>query len=266
MVDGLSSTTRATQATYAMVLAGGRGSRLGQLTDNRAKPAAPFGGKFRLIDFAPSNCVNSGIRPIGVATQYKAQSLIQHLKCGWSFLDGRFGECVDVLPAQQRLEDHWYRGTADAVYQNLDLLRRSGPELVLVWRVITSNKMDYGRLIEAHLNRSADMTVACLETSIREARAFGVMGIDEDWGIRDNGLCNRDRKHMVMASAMELLAGAGSRTQIATLTDLRRGSGIVRTPPASGSSADARFGRTPHLQASPSNACFPPDSGPSRAA
>ena len=132
MPDSLSSTTRATQATYAMVLAGGRGSRLGQLTDNRAKPAVPFGGKFRIIDFALSNCVNSGIRRIGVATQYKAQSLIQHLKSGWSFLDGRFGEFVDVLPAQQRLEDHWYRGTADAVYQNLDLLRRTGPVLVII--------------------------------------------------------------------------------------------------------------------------------------
>ena len=163
-----------------MVLAGGRGSRLGQLTDNRAKPAVPFGGKFRIIDFALSNCVNSRIRRIGVATQYKAQSLIQHLKCGWSFLDGRFGEFVDVLPAQQRLEDHWYRGTADAVYQNLDLLRRSEPELVLVLAGDHIYKMDYGRLIEAHLNKSADMTAACLETSIGEARAFGVMGIDAD--------------------------------------------------------------------------------------
>jgi glucose-1-phosphate adenylyltransferase len=115
-----------------MVLAGGRGSRLGQLTDNRAKPAVPFGGKFRIIDFALSNCVNSRIRRIGVATQYKAQSLIQHLKCGWSFLDDRFGEFVDVLPAQRRLEDHWYLGTADAVYPNLDLLQQSEPELVLV--------------------------------------------------------------------------------------------------------------------------------------
>jgi glucose-1-phosphate adenylyltransferase len=183
MPDSLSSTTRATQATYAMVLAGGRGSRLGQLTDNRAKPAVPFGGKFRIIDFALSNCVNSGIRRIGVATQYKAQSLIQHLKSGWSFLDGRFGEFVDVLPAQQRLEDHWYRGTADAVYQNLDLLRRTGPELVLILAGDHIYKMDYGRLIESHLDKSADMTVACLETPIGQARAFGVMGIDADWRI-----------------------------------------------------------------------------------
>src|SRR5271166_2977510 len=180
MLDRLISTTSTTQATYAMVLAGGRGSRLGQLTDNRAKPAVPFGGKFRIIDFVLSNCVNSGIRRIGVATQYKAQSLIQHLKGGWGFLDGRFGEFVDVLPAQQRLEDHWYRGTSDAVYQNLDLLRRSGPELVLVLAGDHIYKMDYGQLIAAHLRNSADMTVACLETSICEAQAFGVMGIDED--------------------------------------------------------------------------------------
>ena len=183
MLDSRASTSRAAQATYAIVLAGGRGSRLGQLTDHRAKPAVPFGGKFRIIDFALSNCVNSGIRRIGVATQYKAQSLIQHVKSGWSFLDCRFGEFVDVLPAQQRLEDRWYQGTADAVCRNLDLLRRSGPDLVLVLAGDHIYKMDYGRLIESHLDKSADMTVACLETPIAEARAFGVMGIDEDWRI-----------------------------------------------------------------------------------
>src|SRR5450830_1444418 len=116
--------SRLTKNTYAMVLAGGRGSRLHELTDWRAKPAVPFGGKFRIIDFTLSNCVNSGIRRIGVATQYKAQSLIHHLQRGWSFLDGRFDEYIDLLPAQQQLTENWYMGTADAVYQNLDLVRR----------------------------------------------------------------------------------------------------------------------------------------------
>src|SRR5512133_2736181 len=109
--------------TLAIVLAGGRGSRLAELTDWRAKPAVPFGGKFRIIDFALSNCVNSGIRRIGVCTQYKAQSLIRHLQRGWSFLDGRLNEFVELLPAQQRVDPGWYQGTADAVYQNLDILR-----------------------------------------------------------------------------------------------------------------------------------------------
>src|ERR1017187_7077282 len=108
-----------TRSTYAMVLAGGRGSRLLQLTDWRAKPAVPFGGKFRIIDFTLSNCVNSGIRRIGVATQYKAQSLIRHVQRGWSFLDGRFDEQIDLLPAQQQMGNNWYQGTADAVFQNL---------------------------------------------------------------------------------------------------------------------------------------------------
>ncbi len=134
MLDSLpfERTRGPTQNTYAMILAGGRGSRLGRLTDQRAKPAVPFVGNFRIIDFTLSNCVNSGIRQIGVATQYKAQSLIQHLKGGWSFLNGRFNEFVDVLPAQQRVKDDWYEGTADAVYQNLDLLRRGDPEFILI--------------------------------------------------------------------------------------------------------------------------------------
>src|SRR5712672_1605641 len=109
--------------TLAIVLAGGRGTRLGKLTDWRAKPAVPFGGKFRIIDFTLSNCLNSGIRRIGVATQYKAQSLIHHLQGGWSFLEGRFNEFIEMLPAQQRITADWYKGTADAVYQNLEFLR-----------------------------------------------------------------------------------------------------------------------------------------------
>ena len=133
-----------TKNTLALVLAGGRGSRLEELTNWRAKPSLPFGGKFRIIDFALSNCVNSGIRRIGICTQYKAQSLIRHVQRGWSFLDGRFDEFVELLPAQQRIEPTWYQGTADAVYQNLDILRRHDPDYVLILAGDHVYKMDYG--------------------------------------------------------------------------------------------------------------------------
>ncbi|HEY0563759.1 MAG TPA: sugar phosphate nucleotidyltransferase, partial [Methylophilus sp.] len=121
-----------TKNTVAIILAGGRGSRLKSLTDWRAKPAVQFGGKFRIIDFPLSNCINSGIRRINVATQYKAQSLIQHIQRGWGFLRGEFNEYVNIIPAQQRLSEEWYKGTADAVYQNIDLLRENGGEYILV--------------------------------------------------------------------------------------------------------------------------------------
>ena len=163
---------------YALVLAGGRGTRLKALTDWRAKPAVPFGGKFRIIDFTLSNCVNSGVRRIGVATQYKAQSLIRHLQRGWSFLNGRFGEFIDLLPAQQQVEAHWYQGTADAVYQNLNILRRTGCRHVLVLSGDHVYKMDYGRLLAWHVARRAEVTVACMEVPLAEAREFGVMGVD----------------------------------------------------------------------------------------
>lgn len=173
--------SRITKNTYAMVLAGGRGSRLHQLTDWRAKPAVPFGGKFRVIDFVLSNCVNSGIRRIGVATQYKSHSLIQHIQRGWSFLNGQFGEFIDLLPAQQRVsEDHWYQGTADAVFQNLDILRASNPDFVLILAGDHVYKMDYGKLLAFHVENKADMTVACLEVPVADAFAFGVMGVDEN--------------------------------------------------------------------------------------
>jgi glucose-1-phosphate adenylyltransferase len=172
--------SRITKNTYAMVLAGGRGSRLHQLTDWRAKPAVPFGGKFRIIDFVLSNCVNSGIRRIGVATQYKSHSLIQHIQRGWSFLNGQFGEFVDLLPAQQRISaDHWYQGTADAVFQNLDILRESNPDFVLILAGDHVYKMDYGKLLAFHVEKKSDMTVACLEVPIADATAFGVLGVDE---------------------------------------------------------------------------------------
>lgn len=172
--------SRITKNTYAMILAGGRGSRLHQLTDWRAKPAVPFGGKFRIIDFVLSNCVNSGIRRISVATQYKSHSLIQHIQRGWSFLNGQFGEFVDLLPAQQRVDEvHWYRGTADAVFQNLDILREVNPDFVLILAGDHVYKMDYGKLLAFHVENNADMTVACLEVPNEEATAFGVMGVDD---------------------------------------------------------------------------------------
>jgi glucose-1-phosphate adenylyltransferase len=168
-----------TRNTFAMVLAGGRGSRLMQLTDWRSKPAVPFGGKFRIIDFTLSNCVNSGIRRIGVATQYKAQSLIMHLQRGWSFLDGRFDEFIDLLPAQQQITENWYQGTADAVFQNLDLIRRRNPKYVLILSGDHIYKMDYGQMLAHHAQSEADMTVACMDVPLDEASAFGVMGIDD---------------------------------------------------------------------------------------
>ncbi|MDO8413142.1 MAG: glucose-1-phosphate adenylyltransferase [Gallionellaceae bacterium] len=167
-----------TKNTYAMILAGGRGSRLHQLTDWRAKPAVPFGGKFRIIDFALSNCVNSGIRRIGVATQYKAHSLMQHIRRGWSFLNGQFNEFIDVLPAQQRIEEMWYRGTADAVFQNLDILRETNPDYVLILAGDHVYKMDYGKLLAFHVDKKADMTVACIEVPIADASGFGVLSVD----------------------------------------------------------------------------------------
>ena len=172
--------SRLTKNTYAMVLAGGRGSRLYQLTDWRAKPAVPFGGKFRIIDFVLSNCVNSGIRRIGIATQYKSHSLIRHIQYGWSFLNGQFGEFVNLLPAQQRTDEiHWYQGTADAVYQNMDILRKANPDFVLILAGDHVYKMDYGKLLAFHVENKADMTVACLEVPVADATAFGVMEVDE---------------------------------------------------------------------------------------
>ena len=169
-----------TRNTFAIILAGGRGTRLKQLTDFRSKPAVPFAGKFRILDFTLSNCVNSGIRKIGVATQYKAHSLIRHIQRGWSFLDGRFDEFFQLLPAQQQIdENQWYQGTADAVYQNLHFLRRYQPEHILVVAGDHIYKMDYGRMLAEHARQHADMTVACIDVPISEAREFGVMGVDE---------------------------------------------------------------------------------------
>jgi len=171
-----------TKNTVALILAGGRGSRLKALTDWRAKPAVPFGGKFRIIDFPLSNCMNSGIRRIGVLTQYKAHSLIKHVQRGWGFLRGEFDEWVELHPASQRVDEStWYRGTADAVYQNLDILRIYKPEYVLILAGDHVYKMDYGEMLASHARSGADMTVACLEMPVEEAAgAFGVMTINDD--------------------------------------------------------------------------------------
>ncbi|CAA9890911.1 glucose-1-phosphate adenylyltransferase [Candidatus Methylobacter favarea] len=168
-----------TRNTIALILAGGRGSRLMNMTDWRAKPAVPFGGKFRIIDFPLSNCVNSGIRKIGILTQYKADSLIRHIQQGWGFLRGEFGEYVDLMPAQQRHgQDSWYKGTADAVFQNIDILRSRDPEHVLVLAGDHIYKMDYGAMLADHVEKKADLTIGCIEVSLAEASAFGVMDVD----------------------------------------------------------------------------------------
>jgi glucose-1-phosphate adenylyltransferase len=168
-----------TRNTIALILAGGRGSRLVNMTDWRAKPAVPFGGKFRIIDFPLSNCVNSGIRKIGILTQYKSDSLIRHIQQGWGFLRGEFGEYVDLMPAQQRHgEDSWYKGTADAIYQNIDILRTRKPKHILILAGDHIYKMDYGAMLADHIEKNADLTIGCLEVSLEEATAFGVMDVD----------------------------------------------------------------------------------------
>ena len=177
--------SRLTRNTFAIILAGGRGSRLKNLTQWRSKPAVPFGGKFRIIDFPLSNCINSGIRRVAVATQYKAHSLIVHVQHGWGFLRAELGEFVEILPAQQRIADSWYAGTADAVYQNLDIIRRHKPEHILILAGDHVYKMDYGKMLAAHDQSEADMTIACLEVDLETAKAFGVMGVDDDFRIRE---------------------------------------------------------------------------------
>src|ERR1700712_4612941 len=164
----------------AYVLAGGRGTRLMELTDIRAKPAVYFGGKFRIIDFALSNALNSGIRRIAVATQYKAHSLIRHLQRGWNFFRPERNESFDILPASQRVsEDMWYLGTADAVYQNIDIIESYDPKYMVILAGDHIYKMDYEKMLQQHVDSGADVTVGCLEVPRAEAVAFGVMHIDE---------------------------------------------------------------------------------------
>lgn len=177
---------RVTQQTMAYVLAGGRGSRLKEMTDIRAKPAVYFGGKARIIDFALSNAVNSGIRRIGVATQYKAHSLIRHIQRGWSFFREERNESLDILPASQQLnEENWYKGTADAVTQNISVLRGYGPKYILILAGDHIYKQDYSIMIEEHVRTGAKVTVGCIEVPREEAKGFGVMAVDDNDKILD---------------------------------------------------------------------------------
>jgi glucose-1-phosphate adenylyltransferase len=171
--------SRLTGGTLAIIMAGGRGERLRDLTAHRCKPATPFGGKFRIVDFVLSNCVNSGIRQISILTQYKAQSLIQHVHHGWSYLRGEFGEYVEVVPAQQQLGPEWYRGTADAVHQNIGLILAHRPKHVLVLAGDHIYKMDYGPMIAYHVEKGADITVGVVEVPARESRQYGVLTATE---------------------------------------------------------------------------------------
>ena len=200
--------SRLTGNTLALILAGGRGSRLQQLTQWRAKPAVPFGGKLRIIDFPLSNCVNSGIRRVGILTQYKAHSLIRHVQRGWGFMRGELGEFIELLPAQQRKETSWYLGTADAVYQNIDIIRMHQPEFVLILAGDHVYKMDYGTMLAAHIESDADITVGCIEVPLKQASAFGVMSVD-----RDNRITRFDEKpanpRPVSEGADEALASMG---------------------------------------------------------
>lgn len=172
--------SRLTRDTIALILAGGRGSRLKHLTQWRAKPAVPFGGKFRIIDFPLSNCVNSDIRQIAILTQYKSHSLIRHIQQGWNFLRAELGEFIELVPAQQRIATSWYTGTADAVFQNLDIIRSYNVSYVLILAGDHIYKMDYGPMLASHVAAKADMTIGCIEAPIELARAFGVMSVDND--------------------------------------------------------------------------------------
>lgn len=170
--------------TVALVLAGGRGSRLGGLTDWRAKPAVPFGGKYRLIDFALSNCLNSDIGRVGILTQYMSHSLNQHVQQGWGMTTPDGSPLMQLLPAQQRTKEHnWYTGTADAIYQNLDIIRGYRAEYVLVLGGDHVYKMDYRPLLEEHVRNKADMTICAIETSVEDARQFGVLAVDDDGSV-----------------------------------------------------------------------------------
>ena len=180
------SNTRLSNRTMAFILAGGRGSRLRELTDNRAKPAVYFGGKARIIDFALSNALNSGIRKMAIATQYKAHSLIRHCQRGWNFFRSERNEYLDILPASQRVnETNWYQGTADAVYQNIDIVDSYDIDYVVILAGDHIYKMDYELMVRDHVESGADVTVGCLTVDRAEASAFGVMAVDHAGRITD---------------------------------------------------------------------------------
>lgn len=190
----------------AFILAGGRGSRLMELTAWRAKPAVYFGGKSRIIDFALSNALNSGIRRFAVATQYKAHSLIRHLQLGWNFFRPERNESFDILPASQRVSDVWYLGTADAVYQNIDIIESANPEYLVILAGDHIYKMDYEPMLQQHVDQHADVTIGCLEVPLQEASAFGVMGVNQNDEILSfqekpaNPPAMPDKPHMALAS------------------------------------------------------------------
>ena len=179
-----------TKDTYALILAGGKGSRLYELTEWRAKPATYFGGKFRIIDFPLSNCINSGIRRVGVATQYKSHSLIRHINRAWGHFKKELGESVEILPASQRYGDQWYEGTADAVFQNIDIIKHELPKYVMILSGDHIYQMDYGLMLAKHAESGADMTVCCIEVPTEEAAgSFGVMTVEDN-----NKVCRFDEK------------------------------------------------------------------------
>ncbi|MBT3067209.1 glucose-1-phosphate adenylyltransferase [Rhodoferax sp. U11-2br] len=195
--------SQVTRNTFAMVLEGGHAGSLHELTDWRSKPALAFGGKFRIIDFVLSNCVNSGVRRVGVATQYRAQSLIRHLQLGWSFLDGRLGEFIEIMPAQQQLnESQWYRGSADAVFQNLREIRRAAPRYVLVLSGDHIYRMDYGRILAAHVERQADLTLACMPVPASEAQRFASLVLDDTQRVVGLGNATEQPQSGASASVM----------------------------------------------------------------
>ncbi|ADZ90370.1 glucose-1-phosphate adenylyltransferase [Marinomonas mediterranea] len=165
--------------TLSLILAGGRGSRLKQLTDNRSKPAVPIAGKYKIIDFPLSNCINSGMRKIAVLTQYRSHTLNQHVQRGWNFLRSDFNEFIELWPAQQQTGSDWYRGTADAVYQNLKMINESKSEYVLILAGDHVYKQDYSIMLKEHIESGADVSVACIEVPVNEADQFGIMHVDE---------------------------------------------------------------------------------------
>ena len=179
--------SRLTNNTMALILAGGRGERLGVLTDWRTKPAVPFGGKFRIIDFTLSNCMHSGINKICVLTQYKSHSLNRHLVKGWSKINNERGDFLDIIPAQQWTDkETWFKGTADAVFQSLDIIESYKPEYVIILAGDHIYKMDYGEMLAEHVNTGADFTVACMTVDVEQAaKQFGVMGVNENGRILD---------------------------------------------------------------------------------
>ena len=168
------------EKTLTFILAGGRGTRLQPLTIHRSKPSVPYGGKYRIIDFTLANCLHSGLRRLLVLTQYKSHSLNKHLRDGWSIFNPELGEYITAVPAQMRHGNRWYTGTADAIYQNLYLVERSEADYVLVLSGDHIYRMDYAELVKSHIERQADVTIACMEVSLKEAHAFGIMEIDSD--------------------------------------------------------------------------------------